>query len=253
MFFIVGAQRSGTTYLYNVLNEHPEIEMAIPLKPEPKFFIKDNEYKKGKEYYYNKYFNMKENKVFGEKSTSYFEYKKAAKRIKNTFPEAKILISLRNPVDRAISNYFFTKNNGLEFRSINEVFINEKEIPKKYVEKLNASVSPFDYIERSKYSKFLDIYYKIFDIFRIKILIMEKFLGNQEIISSIYRFLDVRDDFVPSCLNKRINYSKKENVDYEVYKKLCNLFYDDIILTEEKYNLNLRIWRDRIDKYMDEK
>jgi len=38
-FFVVGAQRSGTTYLYNVLDEHPQIFMAKPVRPEPKFFF----------------------------------------------------------------------------------------------------------------------------------------------------------------------------------------------------------------------
>ena len=53
-FFIVGAQRCGTTYLYNLLDEHPEIEMAKPVKPEPKFFMKDDLFEKGLDFYKEK-------------------------------------------------------------------------------------------------------------------------------------------------------------------------------------------------------
>ena len=46
-FVIVGAQRSGTTYLYGLLDEHPEIEMAKPVRPEPKFFLDYDRYALG--------------------------------------------------------------------------------------------------------------------------------------------------------------------------------------------------------------
>lgn len=246
MFFIVGVQRCGTTYLYHILNEHPQIEMASPIKPEPKFFIKENEYKKGKDYYLNEYYKEKGKKILGEKSTSYFEFEKAARRIKNTFPNAKIIISLRNPVDRAISNYFFTKNNNLEPRSSIEVFIQEKELPNGYIKKINNSVSPFDYIKRSKYLKYLDVYSKIFNHSKIKIIIMEKFVGNKEEISNIYNFLNVKTDFISSNLLKKINISEKEKVSNEIYKKLSNLFFSDIIEIEKKFKLDLSIWKRKL-------
>jgi hypothetical protein len=56
-FFIVGAQRSGTTYLWHALNHHPEICMASPVRPEPKFFMQEELWKKGKDYYERAYFS----------------------------------------------------------------------------------------------------------------------------------------------------------------------------------------------------
>ena len=50
-FVIVGAQRSGTTYLYGLLDEHPEIEMARPVRPEPKFFLDYERYALGRDAY----------------------------------------------------------------------------------------------------------------------------------------------------------------------------------------------------------
>jgi hypothetical protein len=49
-FIIAGAPRGGTTYLYNVLDQHPDIYMAKPGAPEPKFFLVDDEHRKGLEY-----------------------------------------------------------------------------------------------------------------------------------------------------------------------------------------------------------
>ena len=91
--FIVGAQRSGTSYLYKILDSHPSVELAKPIKPEPKFFLKKKLFALGKEYYLSRYFDTNNNKnvYFGEKSTSYIERPEAAKRIYNFFPDAKVI------------------------------------------------------------------------------------------------------------------------------------------------------------------
>ena len=60
--FIVGAQRSGTSYLYKILDSHPSVELAKPIRPEPKFFLKKKLCILGKEYYLSRYFDTKNNK-----------------------------------------------------------------------------------------------------------------------------------------------------------------------------------------------
>jgi hypothetical protein len=50
-FIIGGAPRSGTTWLYELLDRHPDVHMAKPLAPEPKFFLRDDEYARGLRYY----------------------------------------------------------------------------------------------------------------------------------------------------------------------------------------------------------
>ena len=73
-FCIIGAQRSGSTYLYQVLDEHPEITMARPLRPEPKFFLDVAAWKKGREHYLARHFSdASPSAILGEKSTSYYE------------------------------------------------------------------------------------------------------------------------------------------------------------------------------------
>ena len=107
-FFIVGAQRSGTTYLYHMLDQCRQVSMAKPVKPEPKFFLDEIEQFDLNEYR-NSYHSGCDSDViaYGEKSTSYYESPIVANRIFRNIPEAKIIFVLRNPIQRAISNYFF--------------------------------------------------------------------------------------------------------------------------------------------------
>ena len=124
-FFIIGAQRSGTTFLYHFLDGHPEISMAKPFRPEPKYFINPPNLVNIEKYLDKHHQNYGTNvRAFGEKSTSYYEKPKTASHIHNYFPGAKIIMILRNPIDRALSNYFFTRQHNLEPRSLEDVFLN---------------------------------------------------------------------------------------------------------------------------------
>ena len=73
-FFIVGAQRSGTSYLYRVLDEHPKICMSKPMRPEPKYFIDKDVSDIDLSDYYEEYFHECDSavEVYGEKSTTYY-------------------------------------------------------------------------------------------------------------------------------------------------------------------------------------
>lgn len=237
-FFIVGAQRSGTTYLYTVLDEHPEICMAKPLRPEPKYFLNE---KIDISEYRQKFFKncTKLTKIFGEKSTSYYENEEVAKRIKKYFPLAKIIFILANPVERAISNYKFSVENGLEKRSLREVFLEKKQKPKINI---NTSVDPFDYIGRGMYYKYLEKYLKYFPKEQVYVLIKEEFIGNITEIKTLYKYLEVNNNFIPQTYDRKINSSKlqveldKEVIDYlkEVYEK-PNKILEEIIQKEVKW------------------
>ena len=112
-FFIAGAQRSATTYLYRMLEQHPDITLAQPVRPEPKYFIRDG-FSGDLEAYHREFFDQAGTPWFGEKSTSYIEHPVAAERIARCLPDAVIFFMLRDPVERALSNYRFSVMNGLE-------------------------------------------------------------------------------------------------------------------------------------------
>ncbi|MCJ7701312.1 MAG: sulfotransferase [Anaerolineales bacterium] len=211
-FFIVGAQRSGTTYLYKVLDSHPDIMMAKPMRPEPKFFLNDDLYLKGEEYYFYAYFRETKNTiVYGEKSASYLEKETAAFRIHQYFPDSKIVILLRNPITRAISNYWFTKNHGHEPLSISDAFYNEDGRVDQYDPK-KFSVSPYAYLKRGRYMDYIEIYARYFHKRQIKVLIFEEFLGNPKPGTlAICEFLGMDYKIPASILNNVINPGNHEN------------------------------------------
>jgi Sulfotransferase domain len=101
-FVGVGAQRSGTSWLYACLYEHPGI--CAPIK-ELHFFSRERNYERGLDWYLGHFDRCPPGAVRGEFSTSYLYAPEAAGRIRAAFPEVRIMMSLRNPVARAYSQY----------------------------------------------------------------------------------------------------------------------------------------------------
>ncbi len=198
---IVGGQRCGTTYLLNLLEQHPDVITAKPHFPEPKFFIKHPN--KGVDEYINQYFDKDaiRDKTIVEKSTSYYEHKKALERIKEVLPNSRILFLVRDPLDRAISNYYFSVKNGLESRSMRMAFKDAVATPES---KNNISVNPFDYIERSRFSKHINTLKSIFSKERLHILSFDRLSKDpQGYIQSIFKdILEVDNVAVNTAVDK---------------------------------------------------
>jgi len=204
-FFIAGAQRSATTYLYQLCAAHPQIEMAKPVKPEPKFFLLDSLYELGMEHYKNTYFSEKPGvKALGEKSTSYMSYEKVAQRISSNLPSAKIIFLLREPIQRALSHYVFSVNNGFETLPLDQAFFREKERRENYNHSA-VSDSPYAYLRRGCYMDFIEIYEKYFPPEQILIILHEHLIHSKEYLTTLYSFLDVDPDCVPVGLSNKVN------------------------------------------------
>src|SRR5262245_52381657 len=114
-FFIVGCQRSGTTSLAKRLDQMPGVRMAKPIRPEPKYFLRpDADHHSPNAYREAVFGGAASDELLGEKSTSYVERPDALHLISNTFPEARILCLVRDPITRALSNVNFSILNGFE-------------------------------------------------------------------------------------------------------------------------------------------
>ena len=100
-FLIIGAPRSGTTFLYNSLASHPRISVAA--KKEIHYF--DESYEKGLGWYEDFFSHCNGAQAIGEKTASYLVVPECAERIKRTIDEVKLIVVLRNPVERAYSHY----------------------------------------------------------------------------------------------------------------------------------------------------
>ncbi|WEX75606.1 sulfotransferase domain-containing protein [Sinorhizobium numidicum] len=99
-FLIIGATKSATTWLQQSLQQDPNIFM-----PDPELHYFSRYYDRGDEWYLSNFEQKKKQCLAGEKSNSYMDTPEAAERIKQKLPRALLIAQLRNPVDRAYSDY----------------------------------------------------------------------------------------------------------------------------------------------------
>jgi hypothetical protein len=241
--FIVGAQRSGSTYLYHLLDEHPEIAMARPVRPEPKFFLNEQLYTKGRAYYEDTYFSgcSEATRYLGEKSTSYIESVAAANRIHQFYPDARILMVLRNPVMRAYSNYKFSVAHQLEDLSFEDAL---KAEPARLANaSFSTSVNPYAYCRRGHYIDYIDAYLKIFDRSQLEILIFEDLVGKTESVQRLYRWLGITDSFKPQSLEKVVNAIPKKDEDHsQAFRTLAMEYQGSLEALESLLGYRIEAW-----------
>ena len=191
-FLIGGAPRSGTTWLYEALDRHPGIHMAKPVKPEPKFFLVDDLYAKGLDHYAQTWFgDVPLGRVAGEKSTDYLESAAAAERIARDLPAVRLIFLLREPVDRAYSNYLWTRMNGLETETFDRALALEDERERSLPARLKFA-RPFSYYSRGLYADLLQPYYDRFTPAQMLILKFEDIASEPaNLLDRVHAFLGV--------------------------------------------------------------
>ncbi|WP_379923353.1 sulfotransferase family protein [Erythrobacter sp. R86502] len=100
-FIVIGAIKAATTWLQAQLHHHPDL--IIP-EIEPHFFTREHE--RGWDWYRSLFPRTKEpGTLWGEKTADYLAKTEAAERIRTAYPDAKLVVQLRNPIDRAYSDY----------------------------------------------------------------------------------------------------------------------------------------------------
>jgi len=166
--------------------------MAKPLKPEPKFFLRDDEYAKGLEYYSKKWFDgVASSKIAGEKSTDYLESADAAVRIAESLPHVKLIFLLREPVSRAYSNYLWSKMNGLETEEFATALQREAERERELPERLKFT-RPFSYFSRGLYADLLEPYFERFMARQLFVARYEDIAERPSAVAdAVHRFLGV--------------------------------------------------------------
>jgi hypothetical protein len=191
-FIIGGAPRSGTTWLYALLDRHPDIYMARPVTPEPKFFLVDHLYEKGLQFYADTWFaRAGPARLAGEKSTDYLESAPAAARIAHDIPHVKLVFILREPADRAYSNYLWTRMNGLEKEDFATALRLEAQRDSELPEKWKFA-RPFSYFSRGLYADLLAEYFRRFPRSQMLVLRFEDILSRSaELAEQLHAFLGV--------------------------------------------------------------
>ena len=204
-FLIVGAQKSGTTSLYHYFKQHNEIFMPEKLK-EPKFFISslfkktNTSQPQWSKFMHNTMFNwqdylklfekVQDEKAIGESSVTYlYYYEKATKLIKEYLGNIKIIISLRNPADRAFSAY-------LHLRRDNEENMIFKDALEQENKRKNNYPPLYHYTSIGFYYHQVKAYLEQFN--QVKIVLFDDLKRDTlGLVKELYGFLGVTPSFVP--------------------------------------------------------
>ncbi len=225
-FLVIGAAKAGTTSLYSYLKEHPQIYMS-PHK-EPRFFALEGKpidfqgpgdltrfkFVTNIESYRALFEEVSHEVAIGEASPWYLYVPQAPKRIKNYIPNAKLIAILRDPVERAYSNFLHAVSEELE--PLND-FMQAMEAEEERI-RHNWSYR-WHYKQKGFYSVQIKRYYDLFDRDQIRFYLYDDFITSpMSVMQDIFRFLGVNDTFVP-------NTSQKHNVSRlpknKVLDKLC--------------------------------
>lgn len=216
-FIIIGSAKAGTTSLYEYLGQHPDIFMSA-IKETNYFAVDDPLIKKERptfpfpvktiKQYEALFSGVTTETAIGEASPIYFESPLAAASIYSRIPQAQLILSLRNPVQRAYSGYLMHARYGKNVGPVtNESFGAEQR-----------------YVQAGLYSEQVSRYLKQFGSAQLKIILFEDLVKNPSgVLSDIFQFLNVADSFEPEL-------SEKHNVgSYPKFKIINQILMNDTL------------------------
>lgn len=207
-FFLVGAAKAGTTSLYEYLSQCPDI--FFPRIKEPHFFtgVRPADERKfyidavtKRDQYLRLFRKAGKYAVIGDASPSYLWHPEAPRRIHDVAPDARIVIILRDPIERAYSHYLMDYREGVQSLPFYEALLEDMNAPEK-----GWGVS-WLYYELGLYAGQIERYLTVFKPEQIKVLLFDEFVRDVEgTLREILRFLALD----PAVADK-IDVSRKYN------------------------------------------
>jgi len=234
-FLIIGPPKSGTSSLFYYLCLHPCV--AIPKKKEIYFF--DLDYSNGMNWYkahfptiFQKYIMIAQHGYFstGEATPSYLFNPHAPKRVYQSIPDVKLIILLRNPIDRAYSHYYHMVRCGYESLSFGDAIAKEQEwLPRerelyslddKYI---SSRYRNFSYLAQSIYIDQILNWHKYFSKQQLLIINSEHFYNNtRAAMKTAYDFLSLPENILNQF--QPTNVSRYPPMNPTTRKKLIEYF-----------------------------
>jgi hypothetical protein len=229
-FIIMGTQKGGTTALAQNIGKHPDI--FLNMNPDPRisevhFF--DLHWKKGIEWYKKQFDYSK--KIVGDKTPDLMYLHYTFPLIQSVNPYLKIILVLRNPVERAYSAWKMIKKYWDEKRSF-EVAVTQELESKLDEENKTFYTSQKQYLQRGLYYKQIKNILKWFPRNNLLVLISEKVKNNmREEYDKVYSFLNLK----PFETNYELEFvsNNKSNVNKVLYNSLINFYKKDIVMLEK--------------------
>lgn len=254
-FLIAGASRSGTSFLHSLLKQHPQV--FLPNTKEILFFSREENFQKGIEWYESHFVNAQKDQLPGEASAPYFhkgivkqtdsqhniQLEDSAKRIKTFYPNIRIILTLRNPIERLFSQYQKNRRSGGIVLSLKDQLQKELSNPDQ--------VSPAGrLLYKNNYPLHLENWFSHFNQDQLKVLIFEDWLRQPKLaMEEIESFLGL-EPFSYILESGKVNPSKKsvlpwkrQKLKNETRSQLNKLFSPQIERLELLLNRSLAPWK----------
>ena len=241
-FIVAGTQKSGTTALHYFLRKHPQI--ALPDRQEMHFFDDEAIFSRPVDYdLLHRHFRpVARSALAGEVTPSYLYWKPAMERIWNYNRQIKLVILLRNPIDRAFAHWNMQRFKDREPLGFLDAL---KEEPRRIAQPLTIESPRFAYVDRGFYSSQLDRVFKFFPREQVHIVKFEDFRDRkQETLDGIFEFLGVKS-------LRRIRDKDRNIVPYErtmtpeERKYLSEVFSAEITKLEQMLGWDCSDWKGR--------
>jgi hypothetical protein len=186
-FVIIGATKSATTWLTANLRRHSEVFM-----PSPELHYFSRELDRGDDWYRAQFAAAGAARLIGEKSASYLPHPEAPQQMGRLLPQAKLLVQLRNPVERAYSDYCMHYRRG--------------EVGRDIARYLDARRSPIPrLLDDGLYYRHLTNFMRVFPPEQIKALLYDDIRERPtEVFHSVCSFLGIDAAVGPQAVNRRV-------------------------------------------------
>ena len=239
-FILAGAQKSGTTALHYFLEKHSNVTMGnqqeIHFFDDEAMFVSQVDY----EQLHKHYPALAPSTIAGDCTPSYIYYEPAAERIWQYNPKIKLLVLLRNPVERAFAHWNMQRFKGREPLDFFDAVREEKT---RIAGAPPTEARRFAYVDRGFYALQLERLFKLFPREQVKVVKFEEFKDKQrETLVSIFSFLGLKP--LRSVRSKDRNIVPYERVmNWEERIFLYNLFADDIAKLEQMLGWDCSDWK----------
>lgn len=206
-FLVIGAQKCATSWLYYCLRDHPELH--LPAKKREKEYLGSDLYEqRGADWYFSLLEGAQDGQKLGAVSVNYMIDPRSPKVVHHYAPKIKLIASLRHPIERAISAYYYTVRLGLIPNlsleeglgiAVNVYDKGEAEPAKVYYQEI---------IKRGEYSTLLENYLQCFSLEQLLLVTYDDIREMPlSVLQKIYEFIGVSASYVPESLGVKPKYN----------------------------------------------
>lgn len=191
-FIGIGAPKAGTTWLAKCLGEHPQVFMAAVKEVE---FFKLTDYEQRLDEYAAHFKSADGARAIGEFSVRYLSFPGVPERIKRLLPKAKLIVSLRNPIDQVYSNYWHLQRQNFGLADASQSPRSLEEALRSHREFLLAP---------ARYASHLSRWQAQFAREQLLVILYDDIQHRPaEVLRRAFAFLEVDPDFSPPSLTDK--------------------------------------------------